>query len=283
MNVPRGCRDSPLLHFPLSPIELELRRLAALTRDVMADINATYWPVDATLLGLMRNGRVATDRDLDFSIHATFETCWSILGSLKDAFVRRGAKVKYFKVAKAKVNLPEGVRFGGRTATGSGPVVKIGRYGMVRVVREFGDFDTGPDFNCVYTDDPRGPSFHTHKGALTVLPSHIFPLKTCLFYNETVPCPADGAAVLATLAPRYDGCLAYPHCMGDPTVSHRDCLTPHPMQRDLVAFVESTRLIDGCGFVSLVGHYADAPACKREFTPRCDEKRGLCFIQPFTE
>lgn len=271
------CLTSPLINFPLSPLEMELQRLANLTDEVMSAIGATYWPADATLLGLMRNGRVATDRDLDYSIHATFATCATVLGSLRAEFVKRGAVVKYFKVATAKV-----VEQGSGGTNGGGRKVKVGRYAMVRILRKFGDFDTGPDFNCIYMDDVRGPSFFTHKNVLTVLPKEIFPLKRCLMYNKSVSCPGDGYGFLATLTPRYDGCMVYPHCLGDPKVSHRDCLTPHPPQ-ELETFVASTKLINKCGFVSLLNHWEREPKCRQTFVPRCDDKRGLCFVQPFKD
>jgi hypothetical protein len=232
----------------------------------MADVNATYWPTDGTLLGLMRNGRVSTDRDLDYQIHSTYEGCSALLGSLKARFEQR-ARIKSFKVVKVKVN--------GR---------KIGRYAMVRLFREHGTFDTGPDFNCVYMDIPTAPKFFTHRGVLTIVPHSVYPLGWCLMYGVAIPCPADGMAVLTALKPRYDGCMVFPHCTGDPNFSTRRCLSPHPSfpnQR----FVESTTALARCGFTSLRQHFEHEKTCKELLhqTPKCESigDSNVCFLQQF--
>ncbi|CUG88699.1 membrane-associated protein, putative [Bodo saltans] len=263
---PKCLAAGELLEFPKSSLENELERLGKITAQVMADVNATYWPTDGTLLGLMRNGRVSTDRDLDYQIHSTFDGCTMLLASLKVLFERR-ARIKSFKVVKVKLN--------GR---------KIGRYAMVRLFREHGTFDTGPDFNCVYMDDPVAPKFFTHRGILTEVPSSVYPLGWCLMYGEAVRCPNNGMAVLTSLKPRYDGCMVFPHCTGDPNFSSRKCLSPHPTfpaQR----FVDSTRALARCGFTSLNQHFEVESSCKQLLhqTPKCELIDGstICFLQKF--
>lgn len=260
------CVSGKLLEFPKSGLERELERLGKVTAAVMGEVNATYWPTDGTLLGLMRNGRVSTDRDLDYQIHSTFDQCAALLGSLKARFEQR-ARIKSFKVVKVKLN--------GR---------KIGRYAMVRLFREHGTFDTGPDFNCVYMDDPVAPRFYTHKGILTIVPPTVYPLGWCLMYGEAVPCPKDGMAVLAALKPRYDGCMVFPHCLGDPNFSSRRCLSPHPHFLNQ-QFVDSTIALGRCGFTSLESHFNDEPSCKAILSqePLCSLIEGskICFLQRF--
>ena len=269
------CVTHPAMPYPLSPLEEELKRLADITAKVMADINATYWPADGTLLGIMRNGRVATDRDLDFQIHSTTKDCFAFLSSLRPHFQRYG-KIKSFDVKKKKHN-------------GS----KIGRYAMVRMYREHGTFDTGPDFNCVYTDAPGGPAFFTHKGVFTTLPSAVYPLARCLMYGKEIPCPGDGMAFLHTLKPRYDGCMVFPHCFGPATHSSRKCLSPHPIF-PMDTFVESTRQIAKCGYVSLATHFDTEPSCQRLMerasqapadAMQCEQVNGdkICFLQKFID
>lgn len=267
--------------FPLSPLEQELRRLAGITARVMADINATYWPADGTLLGIMRNGRVATDRDLDFQIHSTTKDCFAFLASLRPHFAKY-ARIKSFDVKKKKHN-----------------GAKLGRYAMVRLYREYGTFDTGPDFNCVYTDATEGPAFFTHKGVFTTLPSAVFPLRPCLLYDQPILCPGDGMAFLKTLRPRYDGCMVYPHCFGPATHSTRKCLSPHPVF-PLAAFVQSTQQVAKCGYVSLAAHFDAEPECQKLLqaaaaTPgysadptqamQCEQLAGekICFLQRFID
>jgi hypothetical protein len=276
----RACVDGgghPMT-YPLSPLELELRRLAEITAKVMTEINATYWPADGTLLGVMRNGRVATDRDLDFQIHSTIKDCFAFLASLRPYFAKYG-RIKSFDVKKKKHN-----------------GVKIGRYAMVRMFREHGTFDTGPDFNCVYMDAPEGPSFFTHKGVFTPLPSGVLPLRKCLLYDQEIACPGDGMAFLKTLRPRYDGCMVFPHCFGAATHSSRKCLSPHPVF-PLASFVEATRQVGKCGYVSLAAHFEDEPECARllQRAPppgedatigmQCDQVAGekICFLQRFID
>ena len=239
--------------FSLSPLELELRRLYRLSVDVMRDVNATFWPTDGTLLGILRNGRVASDRDLDFNVHTTFDDSFRLLSSLEHLFKRRVGRLKSFKVVASKsLRRP---RDGG----------KVGRYVMVRLYREFGDFDTGVDFNCVYLDSvkggPVGPSYHVHNGHLVAVPPGVLPLGTCAVYGMKVPCPGNGYAVLASLAPRYDGCVVYPHCVGNPLVAVPKCLTPHP-KAPLQAFVDATKWLHRCGFGSLAAHFDAFPECK---------------------
>lgn len=258
--------QSRLLQFPLPPLERELQRLAHLTAEVMAEARATYWPVDGTLLGVMRNGRVSTDRDLDFSIQSTYDQCFPLLSSLRQFFAKR-ARIKSFKVVKTK--LPDGK--------------KVGRYVMVRLYAEHGSFDTGPDFNCVYMDDSRGPHYFTHRGVLTAIPPSVYPLSECLLYNTTIPCPRDGMSFLKTLTPRYDGCMVFPHCLGDPLHSSKGCMSPHapfPLER----FVESTKELQRCGFTSLASHWEEEASCQ-SIKEHCRVVQGgvrLCFLQPFS-
>lgn len=260
------CPVENLIQFPLSGLEQELERLGKITAAVMRAVNATYWPTDGTLLGLMRNGRVSTDRDLDYQIHSTYDQCASLLGSLKTRFERL-ARIKSFKVVKVKYN--------GR---------KIGRYAMVRLFREYGTFDTGPDFNCVYMDEPSSPRFYTHRGVLALVPHTVYPLGWCLMYGKPVPCPRDGMAVLSSLKPRYDGCMVFPHCLGDPNHSSRRCLSPHP-PFPLHRFEESTIALGKCGFTSLREHLRLEPSCKAlaAATPKCETVEGneVCFLQKF--
>jgi len=272
-----------LLHdLPISPLERELQRIYNLSLDVAMELNRTIWPTDGSLLGMMRNGRIATDLDIDFQFHTqSLDTCYTDLAQLRDAFTKRLPKdnaapkvLKYFKVAMIKG--PHGK--------------KIGRYAMVRLHRVFGTFDTGADFNCVYHDNPNRPTFHTHKGVLIPVPASVYPLARCLLYGQAVRCPADGYAVLATLSPRYDGCMVYPHCMGDhPSVKAKGCLTPHP-KVPVSLFPEMTLALEAEGFVSLGEHWRTSHYCRlyREGRgPVCrrggDDKAqpDVCFLQPF--
>lgn len=257
---------SPQFDYPLVPLEQELDRIWDITEKVMRKANATYWPTDGTLLGLMRNGRVTTDRDLDFQVHSTYDSCYSFLAGLKSLFEQH-AKIKSFKVVKAKYN--------GK---------KIGRYVMVRLFRKFGTFDTGPDFNCVYMDG-KTPHFFTHRGILTPVPSQVFPLGRCLAYNRTVLCPKDGYSVLESLAPRYVGCMVFPHCFGNPLHSSKKCLSPHP-RMPLTYFVNSTRRMQRCGFANLAKHFENEKSCRlmlESRTEHCEIIDGdhICFLQKF--
>ncbi len=236
----------------------------------MAELGATYWPTDGTLLGLMRNGRVATDRDIDLQIHTTKDKCAGLLNSLKPLFAKR-CDLQSFKV----VNVKKGS--------------KIGRYAMVRMHRKFGTFSTGVDFNCVYFDIPDQPHFYTHKGEYSRVPPAVFPLGKCLFYGQEVPCPKDGYAVLEALKPRYEGCMVFPHCIGDPTVSTSKCLSPHPVI-PLKRFVETTTQLAECGYTSLRDHFHREKSCQQMLeqadqlsTRNCETHNGkqICFIQSF--
>lgn len=255
--------------FPVSGLEQELIRLYAITEEVMKEIGATYWPTDGTLLGMIRNGRIATDRDLDMQIHSTYAGCAKLLHSLREPFGRR-ADIKSFKVVNAK-----GSKRG-----------KIGRYAMVRLFRKHGTFDTGVDFNCVYTDDAEGPTMHVHRGHLVKVPATVFPLGRCALYDRVVPCPRDPMAVLGLFAPRYDGCLVFPHCLGPPAVSVRDCLSPHP-DVPLQSFVEDAKALDKCGYVNMLQHFQTEPTCPTVLAGtnrRCRKVDGggeLCFLQKF--
>eukprot|EP00758_Cryptobia_borreli_P009283 Tbor_TRINITY_DN5464_c0_g1::TRINITY_DN5464_c0_g1_i3::g.25299::m.25299 len=265
------CMNSSLLTFPKSALEDELDRLGKLTDLVMGDLGLTYYPTDATLLGLMRNGRVATDRDLDYNIHVTYATCKSVLYSLKKAFENRGSVLNYFKVREAYLRVKNGTSINR----------KLGIYAMVRVNREFGTFNTGVDFSCVFMDDSNGPHFVTHKGLLTPIPDGVYPLRKCLMYGRSVACPGDGYAYLKALTPRYDGCAVFPHCMArDVNRVYKGCLTPHKIV-PLANFIKSTSLLERCGFTSLVKHFETEPLCRKEYTPACDNETGLCFIQKF--
>jgi hypothetical protein len=257
-----------LADWEMTPFEEELRRLYKMALDVMKELGTTGWPVDASLLGMMRNGRIATDRDVDMAIQSTYGGCKRLLTRLRKRFKRR-AKMKGFKVA----------------LTWHPTKGKIGRYALVRVYREFGTFDTGIDFNCVYMDDPENPTFHLHNGQLVSVPHGVFPLGSCLFYGEAVPCPGDGYAILEALKPRYEGCMVFPHCMGDPMVSVPACRSPHPVQ-PLVNFVADTQRLTQCGFTSLADHYESEPSCKNILQQNaldCQvlDNHRLCFVQPF--
>lgn len=272
-DVPEGavpnasCVAGRIIDFPLTGLEMELKRLAALTISAMQDVGAVYWPTDGTLLGLMRNGRVSTDRDLDYQIHATYDTCHGLLASLKKHFEKR-ARIKSFKVVNVKHN--------GR---------RIGRYAMVRLFREHGTFDTGPDFNCVYMDDPAKPMYFTHRKVLTPVPSAVYPLGWCLLYGHTVPCPKNGMALLESLKPRYEGCMVFPHCLGPPEHSSRSCMSPHP-EFPLQKFVDSTFVLAECGFTSLRDHFHEEASCAQVLKGmgrRCETIQGstICFLQKF--
>lgn len=263
-------RDGPCFttpNFTLTPLEQEVRRVYHVSLKVLREINATAWATDGTLLGMMRNGRIVTDRDVDLQIHSTYKGCAPLLASLKDHFARH-SKLKSFKVVYTK-HPQHG---------------KIGRYVMVRMYREFGTWDTGVDFNCVYMDDPARPTFHVHRGTLEPVPLAVYPLGSCWLYDRPVPCPRDGMSVLEALKPRYAGCMVFPHCLGDPLVSVKKCMSPHPPQ-PLSAFVESTRQLGRCGFTSLADHYEGEPTCKEivASAPRCETIDGakLCFVQAF--
>merc|ERR1712000_12942 len=119
-----------------------------------------------------------------------------------------------------------------------------------------------------------------------------FPLKFCLAYNRPIPCPRDPMAILGMFSPRYDGCMVYPHCRGDP-LKHgksKKCLTPHPpMSRQ--KFVDTVKKLDGCGWVSLKKHMDEESSCSRmleagDAANKCEKMRGwdspLCFLQSFT-
>lgn len=262
-----SCTAGRLIDFPLTGLEQELRRLGSLVDEVMREVGAVYWPTDGTLLGLMRNGRVSTDRDLDYQIHSTYDKCFEYLSSLKAHFERR-ARIKSFKVVKTKLS--------GR---------KIGRYAMVRLYRQFGTFDTGPDFNCVYMDDATTPKYFTHRGVLTPVPAAVYPLGYCLMYGKVVPCPKDGMSVLESLKPRYEGCMVFPHCIGDPSHSSRKCMSPHP-EYPLKDFVDSTEALHTCGFTSLSAHFESEPSCKVVLSGaqrHCETIDGtqICFLQKF--
>ena len=234
--------DDMLVDVPLSPLEMELKRLLAITLAVLREKGLTGWAADGTLLGLVRNGRVATDRDLDFQLHSTYQWCASHLASLKSAFEKH-TPLRMFKVVYAK--------YRGQ---------KIGRYAMVRMPAVHGTFGTGVDFNCVYTDDPDGYTMHVHRGTVERIPPEAFPLRMCLGYGMAVPCPRDAMAVLSMFRPRYDGCMVFPHCTGDPLISTKRCLSPHPpMAR--ARFVETTERLEECGWVSLAKHFKQEPAC----------------------
>ena len=260
---------APVAPFPLAPLEREIDRIYRVTEAVMRDLNATYWPTDGTLLGMMRNGRVATDRDIDLQIHATYATCRSLLASLGPAFEKHVGKLKSFKVVTAKHPKTR---------------AKIGRYAMVRMFRKHGTFDTGADFNCVFTDEPSQFRFYVHRGTLEPVPMTVYPLGTCLLYGRSVPCPADGYAVLDALKPRYAGCMVFPHCVGDPTVSAKACLSPHPPY-PMQQFVDWTMALQRCGHTSLGPHYRAEPACARMMAAphRCDNATAAatCFLQAF--
>eukprot|EP00760_Papus_ankaliazontas_P031371 PhM_4_TR5250/c0_g1_i2/m.41945 len=258
---------------PISSLERELQRIYDLSLDVAKELNVTIWPTDGALLGLIRNGRISTDADLDFQIHATYDTCAKVLNSLRSVFERLGGtgRVHYFKVATTRG--PKGN--------------KIGRYAMVRMKGKFGH-DTGADFNCVFTDDPEGPKFYTHRGKLTLIPKQVFPLKKCLFYDtRAVPCPGDGYAVLETLKPRYDGCMVFPHCVGDFKHPTKRCGTPHPVM-PIDMFVKQTQELHRCGFVSLAEHWTSEPKCRgfeKATSParKCEHVNAgeVCFLQPY--
>jgi hypothetical protein len=267
-----GC-DDVLPDIPLSPLEEELRRLLIMTVDVLREKEYIGWPADGTLLGLIRNGRVATDRDIDYQIHATYQTCANILASLKPMFEKR-TKIRMFKIVYGK--------YRGQ---------KIGRYAMVRMPPRYGDFGTGVDFNCVYTDDPSGNyKMHVHKGTIETIPKEAYPLKLCLGYGMAIPCPSNPMAVLNMFAPRYDGCMLFPHCLGDPLRGgHKKCLSPHPpMKRQ--RFLDVVNKLDQCGWVSLAQHAKDELACDHmlkagDSANMCQEVPGarwpMCFMQPY--
>jgi hypothetical protein len=265
----KSCHFQPI-ESPLSGLEMEIIRIWNISAAVMAEIGATYWPTDGTLLGLMRNGRVATDRDIDLQIHTTKDKCAGLLNSLKPLFAKR-CELQSFKV----VNVKKGS--------------KIGRYAMVRMHRKFGTFSTGVDFNCVYFDIPDQPHFYTHKGEYTRVPPAVYPLGKCLFYGQEVPCPKDGYAVLEALKPRYEGCMVFPHCIGDPTVSTSKCLSPHPVI-PLKRFVETTTQLAECGYTSLRDHFKRESSCQQMLEQadqlsirNCETHNGkqICFIQSF--
>ena len=254
---------------PLSGLEKEIVRIWNISAAVMEEVGATFWPTDGTLLGLMRNGRVATDRDIDLQIHTTKDRCAALLSSLKPYFTKR-CDLQSFKVVSVK---HEGK--------------KIGRYAMVRMHRKFGTFSTGVDFNCVYTDDPEKPMFFTHRGVYTPVPKAVYPLGKCLFYGASVPCPKDGYAVLEALKPRYEGCMVFPHCIGDPSVSTKKCLSPHP-EVPLASFVSTTTMLQRCGYTSLKEHWDKEPSCRgvlgqQGSSRRCETHDGkqICFLQKF--
>jgi hypothetical protein len=254
--------------FPKTPLEQEVERIYWISVRVMNAINATYWPTDATLLGMMRNGRIVTDRDVDMQIHSTYKGCAPLLNSLRDHFARH-AKIKSFKVVLAR-----------HPTYG-----RIGRYAMIRLFREFGTFDTGVDFNCVYTDDPAKPTYHVHRGTLEPVPLAVYPLGQCMLYGRVVPCPKDGYSVLESLKPRYDGCMVFPHCLGEPTISTKRCMSPHPTL-PLEDFVKTTQELERCGFTSLARHYEQEPSCKRIMERNalaCEMAEGgeICFVQSF--
>jgi hypothetical protein len=257
--------------FPVSPLEQEIRRLYDMTLAAVHAMNATAWPTDATLLGMMRNGRVATDRDIDMQIHSTYKGCHALLSGVKKHFAKLGV-VKSFKVVTAKHKT----------------LGKIGRYAMVRMKREFGTFDTGVDFNCVFTDEPDRPTYYVHRGTLEPVPAAVYPLGRCRFYDKVVPCPRDGYSVLASLKPRYDGCMVFPHCFGDPLFSTRRCMSPHPTLTT-GAFLESTKKLAACGYTNMVQHFNAEPQCKAmlqrgDAGRKCEviDGKTICFSQAFS-
>ena len=268
-----GCGNM-LPDVPLTPLEEELRYLLEMTTEILHEKKLIGWPADGTLLGLVRNGRVATDRDIDYQIHSTYQWCANHLHSLKAAFEAR-TKIRMFKVVHGK--------FKGK---------KIGRYAMVRMPPKYGDFGTGIDFNCVYTDGGEGHyTMHVHKGTIEKIPAQAFPLKFCLAYGRPIPCPQDPMAVLGMFTPRYDGCMIFPHCTGDPLKhgKNKKCLTPHyPLPRK--EFAEVVKKLDSCGWVSLKKHMEEESQCNMmledgDQANKCEKIQGwkypLCFLQGF--
>lgn len=266
---------------PLSPLERELRRLLEMTIDILREKNIVGWPADGTLLGLVRNGRIMTDRDIDFNIHSTFRWCEQTLASLRGAFAKRG-KVRMFKIAYARWN-----------------GIKIGRYAMVRMPPVYGKFGTGVDFNCVYTDVADKLQMHVHKGSLEVIPNHAMkmPLGFCLGYGLAIPCPHDPMAILNMFKPRYDGCMLFPHCTGDPLYGTKKCLTPHPPLSPRTKFVDVVDKLTQCGWVNLKKHSETESLCKEMLNPlsaaaqseKCMPKEDpvqkwpTCFLQGYKD
>jgi hypothetical protein len=268
--IAAGC-ENVLEDVPLSDLERELRRLLAITLEVLAEKGLTGWAADGTLLGMARNGRVATDRDLDFQIESSYRWCENHLLSLREAFERR-TTVRMFKVVYG--------RWHG---------IKIGRYAMVRTQPAFGTFGTGVDFNCVYGDE-KPHTMHVHRGTIEPIPDVAYPLGFCLAYGMPVRCPRDPMAVLGMFAPRYSGCMVFPHCTGDPAFGgHKRCLAPHPpLPRP--RFVEAMRKLESCGWVSLAKHFAEEPLCAQMLAAgdsgnKCQAVAGarwpMCFLQSY--
>jgi hypothetical protein len=285
------CLSDPLGDIPLSDLEQELRHLYNIALEVAAEVGAVIWPTDATLLGMMRSGRIMTDRDIDFQIHSTFDGCAPLLRSLQAPFEKR-ISVRMFKVVAAKVFLDDPATPGKKIKR------KVGRYAMMRAHPKYGTFGTGVDFNCVYLDDPQRPLMHVHKGTLEHIPHDvIFPMRECLMYGRAVPCPRDGMGVFRLFAPRYDGCLTFPHCTGDPSTVVRQCTSPHPPLATFDRYLEAPRALDRCGFLSLASHFEEEPTCapmlrrlKDEGPSRCEgptvtpgQIKGapICYLQPF--
>jgi hypothetical protein len=271
-----GC-DEVLPEVPLSPLEQELRRILEMTVDILRERNLVGWPADGTLLGLVRNGRVMTDRDIDFNIHSTYTWCSSHLHSLKSAFEKR-TKIRMFKVVHTKRN--------GQ---------KIGRYAMVRMPPVYGTFGTGVDLNCVYEDDAQNLRMHVHSGTLEVIPAEAFPLGFCLGYGLAIPCPRDPMAVLDMFRPRYDGCMVFPHCTGDPRFGTKKCLSPHPPLKPRRRFLDVVEKLDQCGWVSLKRHASTHASCAEMLEPGAEAKEQcggldnpkqrwpICFLQGYKD
>ncbi|KAH9599980.1 hypothetical protein LSM04_006032 [Trypanosoma melophagium] len=256
-NIPICLRKGFLMDFPMSTLEQELRRIYAMVVAVMKEHQLTYWPADGTLLGIIRQGRVANDRDLDFHVLTTMENCKPLLRSLGSSFGKL-ARLTYFKVmAVKKKHLP---------------YYGTGMFAMIRMVRKFGSFDTGVDLTCVHRQPNGSHTVFNHFGRLMLLPNNSFPLVPCRVYDMTVLCPSDGSQLLEAFKPRYEGCMVFPHCFGDPETSHTRCPTPHPLV-PLRNFLDATTTLKQCGYVNLVDHYNRESLC----THLMNETRGLAI------
>ncbi|KEG12182.1 hypothetical protein DQ04_01921050 [Trypanosoma grayi] len=277
---PTACLQKEFrMDFPMSELEQELRRVYAVVDTVMRKHGITYWPADGTLLGIIRQGRVANDLDLDFHVLTTRKDCLPLLRSLEGPF-KKMATILRFSIA-----------VGGKKHR---PYTGVAMFAMVRMVRQFGDINTGADITCVYYEPDGLYTVFNHFGRLMPIPNNTFPLVPCRVYDMTVMCPADGHAMLKAFKPRYDGCMIFPHCFGDPERSHRRCLTPHPPV-PLADFVNATKALQRCGYANLVDHYGSEPLCARLMEEaerpglvccdptRCELLNGhrYCFLQPF--
>ncbi|ORC86532.1 putative membrane-associated protein [Trypanosoma theileri] len=278
-NPPICLQKGFLMDFPMSTLEQELRRIYAIVDAVMKEHQLTYWPADGTLLGIIRQGRVANDRDLDFHVLTTMEDCKPLLRSLGSSF-KKLANLTYFKVISVrKRHLP---------------YYRMGMFAMVRMMRKFGFFNTGVDLTCVHRQPNGSHTVFNHFGRLMLLPNNSFPLIPCRAYDMTVLCPGDGYRMLEAFKPRYEGCMVFPHCFGDPETSHVRCLTPHPLV-PLKHFIDATTTLKQCGYVNLVDHYSEEPLCahlmnetrvlengvNHSLDCRVFNENKFCFLQKF--